>query len=403
MSESTPQMVGGLQASPGLMVGRWQLWPRVSAGVIYNSNVNQDSGKNSASWGEYLTPALSANLDNGIYQTSIYGVANINNYANSAVNNKTTVDASAGFSQAYRPTHDLTFRLTGGYARALDVFGNATLATFATPNTLPPPTSAAPVPATTVSPQANANRNNQYSGAVSVDKDFGKVGIGLTASAVDIIYDSSPVNAPSRNGVTYTVAQRTRFNLTPQLYAFVDPSVNWQRYQDSTRNSNGYRITGGVGTQKGGIWGGEVYGGYQAERNDITGTYGRPVLGLRIIYSPTPTWLFNASLDESLGASTVPVSGTAGLGTSVTTALLHVTYNGLPPSWSTSATFGYVRTDYIASPRLDNGWLAGASISYGFWRNFGITLHYQFKSVDSNAQLQSFNQNVVSLGVSYHY
>jgi len=42
-------------------------------------------------------------------------------------------------------------------------------------------TSGAPVASTTVSTQANTNR---HSGVVSVEKSFGDVGVGLTASAV---------------------------------------------------------------------------------------------------------------------------------------------------------------------------------------------------------------------------
>jgi hypothetical protein len=115
-------------------------------------------------------------------------------------------------------------------------------------------------------------------------------------------------------------------------------------------------------------------------------------------------WAFNASLDETLGAATVPVTGTAGLATRYTTALLGVQYRGLPPSWTTSASFGYVRTDYVDSPRVDNGWLAGATVAYEVWTNLGLVLNYQFKSSDSsNAQQTSFNQHMVSLGASYRF
>ena len=114
-------------------------------------------------------------------------------------------------------------------------------------------------------------------------------------------------------------------------------------------------------------------------------------------------WSLTASLDESLGSSMIPVGGTTGVATRVTTALLNVGYNGLPRDWATSARFGYVRTNFINSPRDDNGWLAGANVSYQFWRNLGIMLDYQYKSVDSNVTGQSFNAHMVSLGATYKY
>jgi hypothetical protein len=99
-------------------------------------------------------------------------------------------------------------------------------------------------------------------------------------------------------------------------------------------------------------------------------------------------WDFRALLDETLGAAAVPTSGTTGVATGaanrVTTGLLNIGYKGLPQDWTTSARFGYVRTQYVDSSQIDNGWLAGADVTYEFWRNLGITLDYQFKSVNSN-------------------
>jgi hypothetical protein len=384
-----------------LMVGGWELSPSLFAGAVYNSNVDQSPTNPHASWGASVRPGFSASLDNGIYKTSLYGAADITNYANSDVTNRTQVNANAGFTQIYRPTLDLVFRFIGNFTRAFDVFGSSA---FSTVNTLLPSTPSAPVATTVVSPQVNSNPSNQFTGAVSVDKNFGRWFVGLTATAANTQNSSNAVGMTSTNGTTYTVTERTGFYLTPQIYAFVDPSVNWQRYTDSTLNSNGYRITGGVGIREVGIWRGEIYGGYQAQNNDIVGTYNSPVFGLRIGYSPTPMWEFNALVDETLGAPTATTIGsTAGVATEATTALLNVVYKGLPQDWTTSARFGFVHTVYINSPRIDNGWLAGAMITYEFWRNLRITLDYQYKSVDSNVPLNSFNQHMVTLGALYKY
>jgi hypothetical protein len=42
-------------------------------------------------------------------------------------------------------------------------------------------------------------------------------------------------------------------------------------------------------------------------------------------------------------------------------------------------------------------------VNYEIWRNLGLTLDYQYKAVNSNVALQSFNQQMVSLGLSYKY
>ena len=382
-----------------MAVGGWLYSPTVFVGGVYNSNVNQSETNKVSSWGERAIPGFTASLNNGIHQTSIYGLADIQNYAANGANHKTTIDAKAGITQTYLATRDSTFTFNGDFTRQADVFGSSA---FAPANTPLAPTSGAPIAPTTVSPQANPDRYNQYSGGASFDQRFGRTFVGVSAGVVHTQFDSSPNTAflTSRDGTVYTVAERTGFDLTPQIYAFVDPAVSWQRYSDSTRDSNGYRVTGGLGTSAAGLWQGEIFGGYQAQKNDTVGTYGSGVYGVRIGYSPTRMWDFHASLDESLGASTIAAAGTTGVLTGVaskvTTALLSVGYRGLPQGWSTGARFGYVRTDFVNSPRDDNGWLAGANVSYEIWRNFGLTLDYQYKSVDSNVAGQSFDQHVVT-------
>jgi hypothetical protein len=381
-------------------VGGWLLSPTLFAGAVYNTNVNQTETGRVASWGERVIPGFSAVLDNGIHQTSIYGLADLQAYNASGANHKTTVDAKAGFTQTYLATRDLTFRINGDYTRQADVFGSSA---FTPGNTPLSPTSGAPVAPTTVAPQVAPDRFNQFAGSIAAEKRIGRAFLGLTTSAVNTTFDNNSAFPTSRDGTVYTVTQRSGYDITPQLYTFVDPSYHWQRYTDSTRNSQGYRVTGGVGTAAPGLWQGEVYGGYQAEKNDIVGTYGGGVYGLRVAYAPTRMWDLRASLDETLGASTIATGGLTGVASRITTALLNVGYRGLPRGWEANARFGTIYTHFINAPRNDNGWLAGANLTYEVWRNLGLTLDYQYKSVNSNVVGQSFNQQVVSLGASYRY
>ena len=338
-----------------MLVGGWELSPTMFAGPVYNSNVGQSTVSPVASWGARFVPGIIANFDAGIYKTRIYGVADVIAYGNSDVPQNPTVDAKAGFAQTYAPTRDLVFKLSGDYTRQADVFGSAPLANV---NTFVPSTPSAPTAPVVVSPLANTNRYNQFSGAFSVDKSFGYTFVGLTANVTSTIFDSNPTLI-TNNGTVYTVTGRAGFNLTPQIYAFFDPSVNWQRYSNSVQDTNGYRVTGGVGTLAPGIWQGEIYGGYQANRNDIVGTYDSPVFGARVLYSPSRMWNFRLSVDETLNGVTSAVPGTVASGSRVATAILGIEYRGLPPDWRTTARFGYVRTDYVGFPRTDNGWLVG--------------------------------------------
>ena len=62
-----------------------------------------------------------------------------------------------------------------------------------------------------------------------------------------------------------------------------------------------------------------------------------------------------------------------------------------------------MRADYNETPRRDNGWTAGTTLTYSIWRNFGLSLDYQHLALNSNVPDQGFSRDIVTLGVSYKY
>lgn len=148
---------------------------------------------------------------------------------------------------------------------------------------------------------------------------------------------------------------------------------------------------------------GEVYAGYQAEKNDTLGTYGGDVFGARVIYSPTRMWTWQGLVDESLSSVAVVPGNSAATASRVATAMMNLIYNGLPMGWTANARLGFVRTAVVESSRVDNGWLIGGNIGYAIWRNFFLTLDYQYKSVASNFANDSFNDQTITLGLTYRY
>ena len=94
MAADMPVKAGSSTPVP-MAVGGWLFSPSIFAGAVYNSNVNQTEAKVS-SWGERVVPAFTASLNNGIHQTSLYGLADVQNYSNSDATRKTTIDAKAG-------------------------------------------------------------------------------------------------------------------------------------------------------------------------------------------------------------------------------------------------------------------------------------------------------------------
>jgi hypothetical protein len=198
----------------------------------------------------------------------------------------------------------------------------------------------------------------------------------------------------------------------PSLYVFGEGTGIWQRYRNSIFNTNGYRVTGGLGTDDpGSLVRGEVYGGYQFQHQEsqnvplpnISQDAQSSVFGGRMYYFPTPYWTWTASVDEVLGMSAMLTPGIPqGVPTVVTTGILETTY-GLSQQWSLGARVGFTRADYFDLGRVDNGWMAGASFNYEIWRNLLLTLDYQYSTLNSSTAFNQFSRNVVSAGVTYKY
>jgi predicted phage terminase large subunit-like protein len=49
--------------------------------------------------------------------------------------------------------------------------------------------------------------------------------------------------------------------------------------------------------------------------------------------------------------------------------LVQATY-AIAPEWAAAARFGYIHTTYVGTPRLDDAWTGGATITYSVWLNF---------------------------------
>jgi hypothetical protein len=257
-------------------------------------------------------------------------------------------------------------------------------------------------------PVANPAPYNQITGSASVQKNFNGSFVALGGSTTYVAYDNVAPRPGTfattfPDGVLTSVTGRAGYWVSPWFYAFAEPSLDWRRFNNASLDSSGYRVIGGLGSDQIGLFRGEIFAGYQAQRFERPGlgTNGGEIFGGRLYYYPTRYWTLNASVDETLGVSTTALSP-LGTPTKIVTALLESKYS-LTRDWSASARFGYTRAQYVGTPRLDNGWLAGIGLAYSFWRNIGVVIDYQFTKLDSDLPLSSYSRNVITLALSYKY
>ncbi len=380
----------------GLPIGGWLLYPTLFVGGLYDSNPSQGAGNRTASFGGRVVPSLLAEATDGINKSTFYGTLDGRAYSTQTASAYDTISARTGLIQQYNPTADWALSAQGDFTRQRDLFS-----TFGVDNSV----TTLNTTSVGLAPTVNPITYNQYSATASVQKTFGEMFFNLRGSAVDIIYDNAGPGAPSPDGVTFSGIGRAGLWFTPALYLYTEATLDRRHYSTAEFNSSGYRAVGGIGSDQIGLFKGELFGGYQAEQFDFAplGNVTSSVFGGSVYYYPLPELTIRASVNQSLGVSLLSQSpGTLGTSTKADTALLQATYS-LAKEWSASARFGYIRTNYSDSSRIDNAWTAGATLSYSIWQNVGVTLDYQYVQVASTAPLQSFTRNVVTLGLTYKY
>ena len=413
----------------GLPLAGWMLYPSAFLGAVYNSNLTQaaQGTPTENGFGVRAVPRLVGTYDGGIYKTMVYGVVDGDFYHDNASNtnffDNNTLSASAGFSNTYEATRELLFNVYGNYTRERDIFNSALNFNNGAIGPAGAPGGSIPIiinPFGTT-PSVNPIPFNQFTGGGSVTATSGQGFATLGGTAFYILYDESPDNVPvpfqtSLDGASIWVTGKVGYHIVPGFYLFGEGDGIFQRFNNSLFNTNGYRALGGMGwDDPKSLFRGEIYGGYQAQFQDLNGvnippglgippgTTTSPVFGGRISYFPTPYWTVIAQVDESLGVSTfLSTAVPAGAPSLVTTAILQTTY-GIAREWSVGARGGYTRAQFFGLSDLQNGWLAGASFNYEIWRNLRLTLDYQYTNVRSNVALQSFTTNMGTAGVTYRY
>ncbi|HYA81117.1 MAG TPA: outer membrane beta-barrel protein, partial [Methylocystis sp.] len=264
-----------------------------------------------------------------------------------------------------------------------------------------------------------------------------------------IAYDSRPIpllglanlssaNAAGQNGLSYQASLRGGVWLTPQLYGFVEPGADLRFYEYSAWNTNGYRVTAGVGSDLISLFRGEIYGGYQtqASAHGYFGTASSPAFGARVFYYPTPYVTLVASLDQTLTAAPSVTSTTFGVPTPTLSVAPGVAPNAelaassktlqariqgdyaLSQYWTAYVRGGYGETTYSSPWSKQTMWAGGAGLNYNVSKSVSVTLEYQFaRTFATNANLFStalvfpsfsnipsgYAQNVASAGFTYRY
>jgi hypothetical protein len=385
-------------AEHALIAGNWLLYPTALAAFLYDTNPNQVATGAQASPGLRLVPSITAERTSGDSKTDLYGMIDTELYTNQS--SADAVAARLGATEDYQPAPDWLLHARVDYTRQKDLFS-----TFGTS-----PTGQLVVPlnptAVGLEPVANPETYNQLSAEAAAEKRFGNAFIQFGGSVVDIRYENTGAVAPSPNGNVYTGIGRGGFWLTPDFYGYLEVDGDSRDYVTGSLSSSGYRVVAGIGSHQIGLFQGQIFAGYQAENYDSSGigTVGTPAFGGILHYYPLPELTVDVGVNRTLGVSLLATTPTspAGTATELTDFLADAAY-ALAPEWTASAHLGYIHTNYIDSVRVDDAWTIEPTLTYSVWRNFGVTLDYQYLRLVSTVPLQGYSRSVITIGVSYKY
>jgi hypothetical protein len=371
-------------ANGALQALDWLIFGNVSAGGVYDSNVFA-SPNQQAVYGTRFQPSVIAERNTGIQRTFIYGVGDLRYYP--SLGQVDLFGSSAGVVHVWEIQRDLIYRTQFEVSRSQlnSSFANQSSTYYVNP----------------------VNYTSAF-GSTSIEKHFGPfftaIGGSITGNLYDDTKDSlgNPIDEHFQDGTRSTLNGRVGYDVTPIVYAFVEPSVNSGQFRSSSLNSSGYKIVGGLGTARISLFSGEIYAGTLTEHfsDPATPDLSQPVYGGKVSWYPTRFVTVTGSYDQSFGTSDFsPTAFAVGSVTSINTAKVTASWS-MRRDLTLDGSVQYQHYQYLGSPRLDDLSVFGLKATYMLTEQLGVVLDYSYNILSSNTPGVAYTRNLVSLGAT---
>jgi hypothetical protein len=374
-----------------LQIYNWLVFGSLAVGGAYDSNVTLSPSNPITAYGLRLTPNVIAEYNTGIQRTFIYGTGDFRYYP--SLDRTQIWNSAAGIVHIWEIERGFTFRAQAQIAEGESPLGFTNIGNNAV-------VAIEPVQATSL-----------Y-GSTSIQRDIGLFFGALGGSVTHQIFSDTQtvdtniaVPESYRDGTTSTLSGRLGYNVSPVVYAFVEPSFNTASYDNSSLNSDGYRFVAGLGSGRIGLVNGEIYGGFINQHFDdqSIAPLTAPVYGGHLSYYPTRFLTLTASVAQEVATS--DYNTRAFLPGSIT----YTNTSSLKASWDVNryitlaGTFQYSHWEYLGSTLLQDYWTTSADFTYWFTPKFGLTLDYSRIILDSNIVGGNYADNFVSAGAKTRF
>ncbi|MDX7953519.1 outer membrane beta-barrel protein [Lichenihabitans sp. Uapishka_5] len=385
MAEARPRWRAAAQS--GAAWGGFLAWPSIGVGAVVDSNPFQRRRPGRAEPGLRLTPRLLVERQGGVHATVLYGAADTQLYP--AQPDADQLEGRVGVLHDWAPRRDLILRLQGEVAQVRDRIDNSA-AVFGRDRGRPLGTRDATL-------------------AASVQKTFG-LAFATLGGAVSKASFTDGATRGSASTLGLSAQTRTdvkaRFGLPlgPALFVFAEPAANWRTLDAAPERSHGTRLVAGLGSERIGLLGGEVYAGLQ--RQDYSTRprpIAEPVFGSRLSWWPSPAWTVSFTVDRALDQAAVGTPG-APLGTPLDVTREAVTLRAAPSaSWSAELDLQHAALRYLGTARQDDLLSLDATLVVPWRHDLDLLADLRLVRLRSSLPAASYGRAVATLGARYRY
>lgn len=281
---------GGRDYAP-MVLGDWLFTPTVTAGGIYNDNVFSSSQNKVGRLGSTLGATGYFSRVDGLSRSQVYFTGRADVYPSETKANAYT--GALGATHAREFGHDLLFNGGVEVARIQNSLQAQTL-----------------TPAGTL--DLSPTNYTQFQAQASLRKTFNRLFVEGGGNFVSQYYDDKTLQNSDRNGWSSRIRGRVGYEVFPLVSVFVEPSLDYQRYNNSFYDTEGYQVVGGLTFPRWRLLSGEVYAGYMMQRypNANIGSQTAPTFGGSVSWFPTEDIIVTLAAQQSIGLSG-PTQGTA--------------------------------------------------------------------------------------------
>lgn len=206
-----------------------------------------------------------------------------------------------------------------------------------------------------------------------------------------------------QDDITYDFSLRAGYVLSPRIQVFTEGRYNIddriQNVDDDgfERDSDGYEIRVGSSVDITSLLFGEAFAGYRTQRfdDDNFGNETGVSFGANLSWNPTLLTSLNLTASRDFEAT-----DEAGAASNFTTSIQLTVDHELLRNVIVSGNGFYENDDFRGDDRKEDAYGAGVGVEYLLNRNVALNAGYDFSKRDSNVAGESFEANIVQIGLT---